>query len=378
MIYKQPHSKFYMTKFRFQKRLIRRSTGCSTARAARIIESKLRLELANGNWNILEPPESVPSLAHFIEQSFLPHMAKVFEPTSKTLGYYRYGAGLLSKSELAKLPLDKIGSKHARQFDAAYSNLEASTRNCALRTLRRVLSYASTGTKKEDGLEIIERAPRIPLAERENRRDRVLTRDEAKAYLEACKEPWKTAATIILGTGARPSEVYRLRWEQIEWRDGTGIIYMTKAGKTKNAERPLPLLPEVYQVLRARYEDQGYPSEGWVFPSDSASGHLEQGSAKNQHQAAIEDSKVTPFAPYSLRHTFLTWAARYMDTYTLARVAGHGSTSMTSRYVHPQQQAIETGFKKMAAGQEVVIHAGHTQNLLESSKTSESSVNDSR
>lgn len=378
MIYKQPHSKFYMTKFRFQKKLVRRSTGCTTAKAARVVESNLRVELAKGNWGILEPREAVPTLGHFIEQSFLPHIKKVFPADSRTLDYYKYGVKLLSKSAMAKVTLDKIQSKHARQYAAAHSNLEASTINCPLRTLRRILSYASTGTKKEDGLEIIERAPRIPLADKENRRERVLTPIEASAYLEACKEPWKTAASIILGTGARPSEIYRLRWEQIQWQDGSGIIFMTRAGKTKNAERPLPLLPEVYAILRARYEAQGYPSNGWVFPSDSASGHLMQGSAKNQHQAALdalakahdekpEDCpKVDPFPPYVLRHTFLTWAAQYLDTYTLSRVAGHGSTSMTSRYVHPQQQNIVSGFKKMAESQKVVIHAGHTQKQLES------------
>lgn len=386
MIYKQSHSKFYWTKFRFQKKLVRRSTGCSTAKAARVVESNLRVELAKGNWGILEPRESVPTLAHFIEQSFLPHMGKVFPAESRTLAYYRYGAGLLTKSELAKMALDKIQSRHARQYAAAHSNLEATTRNCALRTLRRVLSYASDGTKKEDGLGILERAPRVPLADNENRRDRVLSTVEARAYLDACREPWKTAATIILGTGARPSEVYGLRWEQIKWREGSGIIYMTRAGKTKNAERPLPLLPEVYAVLRARYEDQGYPSDGWVFASDSASGHLEQGSAKNQHHAALDAlaeahserpnkyPEVEPFPPYTLRHTALSWIAPYCDAYTLSKLAGHGSVSMTSRYIHPAQQSIELAFTKMAARQKVVIHAGHTRKFSKSAKRSKVAV----
>jgi len=385
MIYKQPHSKFYMCKFRFQKKLIRRSTGVVTAKSARIVEAKLRLELANGNWQILEPPEDIPTLRHFIEQSFLSHVQKVFPAESKTRKYYEYGAGLLKKSELAKLPLDKIQSKHARQFDAGHSNLAASTRNCALRTLRRALSYAGGGTRKEDGLGILDRAPRIPLAERENRRERVLTADEAKAYLGACKQPWRDCALIILSTGARPSEVYALRWEQIEWRDGSGIIYMGE-GKSLNAKRPLPLLAEVYKVLRARHEAQGYPQEGWSFASDSASGHLEQGSAKNQHQAALaslatahkgnpkECPEVKPFPPYTLRHTALTWIAPYCDSYTLAKVAGHGSTSMTSRYIHPAQQTIESAFTKMATRQKVVIHAGHTRKSLESGNGSKSGI----
>jgi integrase len=177
---------------------------------------------------------------------------------------------------------------------------------------------------------------------------RVLSASEAKAYLEACPQPWRDVARIMLGTGARPDEVYRLRWEQIGWRAGGGIIHMLK-GKSDNAERPLPLLPEVVEALKQRHADQGQPHAGWVFPSDSASGHLMQGSAKNQHAKALQDCGFEPFAPYTLRHTGLTWIAPYCDAYTLARIAGHSSISMTMRYTHPQQNSIEQTFARIGS-----------------------------
>jgi hypothetical protein len=48
------------------------------------------------------------------------------------------------------------------------------------------------------------------------------------------------------------------------------------------------MVPEVYQVLKSRYEAHGRPSEGWVFSTGAASGHMEESSAKQWHAKALE------------------------------------------------------------------------------------------
>jgi len=365
MIYKPDGTRYFMAKFMWKGRIIRKSTRCANRKDARAVEGRLRAELARGNFGILEATPA-PTVADFLKRDFLPYTESKFEAGSKTLDYYSYGAKMLTDSDMASLPLDKITDQHARGFEARYSHLEASTINCGLRTLRRALALASDWSK-------IDRKPKISLAKNENRRDRVLSKEEALAYLAACPQPWRDAATIILGTGARPEEVYRLRWEQIEWRDAGGIIYMPK-GKTPAAERPLPLLPEVHQALLSRHEIRGYPVAGWVFPSESASGHLMQGSAKGQHGKGLQDSGVKSFAPYTLRHTGLTWIAPYCDAYTLAKIAGHTSITMTARYIHPQQNAIERTFANIASGGKVVTDGGHSGKLLEAGYTKSAEV----
>jgi integrase len=85
---------------------------------------------------------------------------------------------------------------------------------------------------------------------------------------------------------------------------------------------------------------------------------LNGGSAKNQHAAALktvnidvkknETPKLKPFPPYCLRHTALTnLAAAGCDAFTLARIAGHSSITITQRYCHPQADAIERAFLKL-------------------------------
>lgn len=192
---------------------------------------------------------------------------------------------------------------------------------------------------------------KITLAKGERQRERVLTEKEVKAYLDACPQPWKDAATVMLGTGMRPGEVFALRWENILLNGSGGLLQITQ-GKSRAAKRMLPLVPAVFEALKARQKEQGSPSEGWIFPHDTRSGHLESdGLAKDQHALALKNSKVKPFEPYCLRHTALTNLGEAgCDAFTLARIAGHSSITITQRYVHPQADAIERAFAKLTNG----------------------------
>ena len=49
---------------------------------------------------------------------------------------------------------------------------------------------------------------------------------------------------------------------------------------------------------------------------------------------------VRPFVLYSLRHAFLTSLGESgCDVWTLARIAGHSQIQISSRYVHPSEDA---------------------------------------
>ena len=68
--------------------------------------------------------------------------------------------------------------------------------------------------------------------------------------------------------------------------------------------------------------------------------------AKGQHTKAVGDSGVKAFVPYTLRHTALPrlGTAAHGDVFTLARIAGHSSITITQRYIHPQAEAIQRVF----------------------------------
>jgi integrase len=112
----------------------------------------------------------------------------------------------------------------------------------------------------------------------------------------------------------------------------------------------LPMVPRVLETFIRRYEIQARPSEGWVFRANTKSGHTEEDALKRAHTDALKESKVTAFPPYCLRDTALTdLAVLGCDAFTLARIAGHSSISITQRYCHPQADAIERAFALVAS-----------------------------
>lgn len=432
MIYRQNKSGHWMAKWKFRGQVIRRSTRETNKNAARKAESRMRSEFTQEQEQIEKAatifdcdtrllaycPECnrifrsdramiavdetrlcqqvcrdrwnkrcVPLLANFLKNDFLPAFAGA---KRKSRIYYEYGVARLLGSDFARFRLDEISSQHAMQFVASHlPKLSPSTINCALRTLRHALNLAEEWGK-------LDRAPKIPLAQGERKRDRVVSEAEFAAYIELCEQPWRDIALLIRYEGIRPGEAYPLRWEHVLLEERLILII---GGKTPAARRRLPMTPEVHAALRRRHRDHGEPETGWIFPAGSASGHIEQGSAKNHHQkvtrilgtisaaheqwkrkgskgdwmkqaaknAGVECSFIEQnfqavkngfqrFEPYCLRHTALTRLAEAgCDAFTLAKIAGHSSISVTQRYCHPQAEAIELAFAKLPV---IVEHSG--------------------
>jgi integrase len=74
------------------------------------------------------------------------------------------------------------------------------------------------------------------------------------------------------------------------------------------------------------------------------------------------EKPIRPFVLYSLRHTFLTRLGESgCDAWTLARIAGHSNVSMSSRYVHPSEDAV-LGAMARLGGHKI----GHSENHTDS------------
>ena len=339
--------RIYWYHFVFNGQHVQESSKQGNPRVARQMEAAHRTALAKGDVGIRE--RKAITLRAFLKDDFLPYVEAQFKDAKPaTLRYYQYGAGSLRDSGLADLNLSEITDQHAKQYASKNAKLSPSTINCGLRTLRRALSLAYQWDK-------LERMPKLSLAKGEKQRERVLSDVEVVLYLDACAQPWKDAATLMLGTGLRPSEVLSLRWERIHL-NGSGGLLQVAEGKSRAARRMLPLVPAAYNALKARWIAQGSPLEGWTFPAVGKSGHLERNTIKTFHGRALtkiaEDAAneekgtpVKPFPPYTLRHTALTRLAEAgCDAFTLARIAGHSNITITQRYCHPQADAIERAF----------------------------------
>lgn len=172
---------------------------------------------------------------------------------------------------------------------------------------------------------------------------------------------------MLVDTGLRPEECYRLRWEFVTWVNGRYGTVMVTHGKTAAARRVLPMTPRVRTILQRRWEAAETPLEGFVWPAPSKSGHIEPSSLKKQHANALRISNVRPFVLYSLRHTFLTrLGASGCDAWTLARIAGHSSVAISARYVHPSEDSVFTAVERLGGH-----NSGHSEKQVRSEPTTE-------
>jgi integrase len=194
----------------------------------------------------------------------------------------------------------------------------------------------------------IERGIKIKMLPGEPRRERVLTREEEKKYLEAAKEPLRSIAMVLVDSGVRPEESFRLRWENINWATGKSGTMLIPHGKTPSARRLLPLTPRVRFVLESIWNESGKLREGYVFSAPTKSGHVEPSTIRLQHRRAIKFAELRPFVLYTLRHTFLTRLGESgCDAWTLARIAGHSTISISARYVHPSDEAVLSAMSRV-------------------------------
>ena len=147
-------------------------------------------------------------------------------------------------------------------------------------------------------------------AKGERQRDRVLTDAEIALYLDKCRQPWKDAATLILGTGMRPGEVYRLRWEFV-LLNGSGRMIQVSEGKSRAARALLPLIPPENagdgngcQLLGAAFwAGAGVPKEMASvlarFDTDTAKGYL---GIVSGHFEQLTGRKPTALADFLAAH----------------------------------------------------------------------------
>jgi integrase len=390
MIYKR--GKFYWYKFSWFGKSIRESTKQGNDKVARQMEAAHRVSLAKGEVGIRER-KVIPSLGAFCKDRLKPWAKSTFETaTPNSWNWFRTNVGVIcGDKELSALPLNEVNNESLARFASRQlaNGKRISYVNSTLRVIRRALHLALEWN-------VIESVPRVKLLSGENRRDHVVTREEEEQFLavaekaEKAKKPekrdyWEIGHVVIclIETGLRPDEFYRMRWENINWQVCTLFV---PGGKTDAARRTLALSVKARFVLEHLWETLNRPTEGWVWKADTKSGHFEQSTIKKQldailrlcdkaeseakqggHKSGNRPIHVRRFIPYNLRHTYLTRLGESgCDPWTLARIAGHSNITISSRYVHPSQEAMAKAIANLGGHK-----FGHSEQTTENSPSQE-------
>lgn len=324
---------------------IQQSTKQGNPRIARQIEAAYRTRLAKGEVGIVEKKQPAPTLKDFAER-FKDSIKVRSAEKPQTIRFYLSKLDRLLEFEpLACARLDAIDEalieKYVQQRRETVSPASA---NRELATLRRLLRLAAEWR-------IIVRVPRIRMLQGERNRDFVLSHEQEKNYLESAQQPLKDAATLLLDTGLRVGELVALEKVDIHLNKTNGAKFgylQVRSGKSKNAKRTISLTARASEMLRFRMASN---ESSWIFPGEgkTAGGGFLSTSLDGQH-SRIRTALGLPkdFVLHSLRHTFLTRLGEAgVDAFTIMRIAGHSTITVSQKYVHPSSEAMERAFERL-------------------------------
>ena len=132
----------------------------------------------------------------------------------------------------------------------------------------------------------------------------------------------------------RRSEIFHLKWKDLDFRKGFIHIRNPKGGK----DQDIPLNDGVRQILKSIYQGKNE----YVFPGRNG------GPRKDLHHVfnRIRDRANLPRsfrAMHGLRHVFASMLASsgQVDLYTLQKLLTHKSPQMTQRYAHLRNKALK-------------------------------------
>jgi len=336
--------KVYWCHFFFDGKHIQKSTRTKNRKTAVTIEAAYRTGLALGNVGITEP-QKVPGFKAAMK-AFLDWSESEHKAHPATFIRYRVSSIALL-SHFGDEPIDKITSEAVEGFKRVRASESATTKgkekgkrkstgkrirpatlNRELACLRIMFNHANKA-----GANVTNPVCKLgakALTE-DNEQTRVLTYGEQGRYLEAATPFLRDVATLMLETGMRPDEVYRITPENVNLAGGFLFIPF---GKTKAARRRVPLTTTAKSVLARRMAVEA----PFLFPCDTDAKRPVP-KVNNAHGRAVKASKVAKFRLYDLRHTWATRAAESgIDLVTLAALLGHSKINMVLRYAHPSQE----------------------------------------
>jgi len=346
-IYKRGDTYWY--EFQFNGQRIQESAQTGNKDAARQIEAAHRVRLAKGEAGIVERPPA-PTLADFAPR-FESAIVTLCAEKPATVGFYQEKLRrLLADRQLSgarlntidEAVIDSYKQRRTRQASRYGRPLSPASVNRELATLRRLLRLAQEW-------KVLDRVPRIRLLRGERNREFVLSHRLEPAYLGATPQPLRDVAILILETGVRPGEAANLKWADVYLQPAVhaelGYIAI-RNGKSKNAKRNLSLTARAAAMLKAR--KSGTKSD-WVFPGDSTDTPILGTSLDHQHDTVRTTLKLAQdFVIHSLRHTMLTRMGEAgADAFTIMRIAGHSSVTVSQRYVHPTPEGMERAFNRL-------------------------------
>jgi integrase len=289
------------------------------------------------------PGRQRPTLKDFRER-FLDYIRGIRKPSTAVF-YETCLNRTLTFHPLSEVPMSEVTSELIAKyvkFRLSLRSHSVAALNGEMRTLRRCFGLAEEWGE-------VNKVPTIHEVPGSINRDRVITFEEERDYLEAASGTLRDLATLAVDTGMRgPSELFCVQWsnvylEEVSTEFPFGRIYVPD-GRTPAARRNIPLTSRCKAILERRRSAK--VTSFYVFPGEGRTGHIT--TAQQPHERAIRKARIKPFEFYCWRHTCGTrWAEAGLDPYSIASLMGHSSPRLAERYyIHVTQPHVSRNFER--------------------------------
>lgn len=169
------------------------------------------------------------------------------------------------------------------------------------------------------------------------------------AALDATEQPYRDLFRLLMLTGVRIGNLLAARFDQFDLDSGVWHVPATEH-KNKTAHA-VPLLPEAVQIVQRRRKELGKRAV-WLWPSDSASGHLTV--VHKPWRRLCERAGIDGLTRHDIRRTmgsYITMTGGNIQT--VGKALGHKTMAASAVYARlnldPVRQAMATAVGAMGA-----------------------------
>ena len=177
-------------------------------------------------------------------------------------------------------------------------------------------------------------------------RDRFLQPNEIADFMTALNnmqnDKMRDFILLLLLTGQRKNNIFRLRWSDIDFHNN--IMYLEH---TKNHEsQRIPLTEQAIKLLKSMHNKYFNPKQDWIFPSDrSRSGHIEDADLHWHH--LLKSANIDNLHLHDLRRTMASYQAILGSSMNIiSKSLGHKSLQSTAVYARLNLSPVRDSMQK--------------------------------
>lgn len=307
------------------RRYVREAVKGATCRADALkVLQERALEAFRGS-NGLKKPKMRPKFSEFAD-IFLANTTHL-----KDWSTYDWRMKIHLIPFFGKLYLDEITPMQIEEYRSRRlaKKKAPSTTNRELALLKAMFTKAvDSGLVTSNPVKKVKLIP-----ETDRMRERILTREEEERLMAAAIPHLRPFLTIALNTGMRRGEILNLRWAQVDFR--SRLVHVIKTKRAKN--RIVPMNKTLYETLKTLRAEASGSDKVYAWK------HVQKAYEKARATAELDGLRL-----HDLRHTFATRLIQAgVDVFTVQKILGHSTITMTMRYVHSFEPEMRAAVEKL-------------------------------